>query len=667
MPNLRPPINMLPAQVVAPQARLMSIPVTLSVRCVPHFLRPCPPGTQVAQTVQGSYKIPPPAIPGRTFQPQPRPVVSIPQLTMRRAPSLMLNYPNQHAFVPRMFASSIQSPCIPSAYKPCPPPKSPTSVVDSPLHVIHLPPAQPPSSLMQPPCVPSVYSPCLLPKKPPIPVVDSPLHVIHLPPAPSPSNIMQPPCIPRAYTSCPPLANPTLKPKSVVDSPLHVIHLPPAPPAPPSPPPLFFPRPPFLPLMCIPRPYYPCPPNVGIRKLSKPSHKKGKSRAFMPKPVASSYRFPFGFQQFVRPLAYSPFAPQALSIMPKQQPAQYAPQPYGFRPPFQFYAPPVWAQFMQRPYGMPPWVTPPKLPNGSLKDAAANDKPKQQKQPQPNPIPAKGPFSLQGSILVYPNPAPAIRPMPPRLSSPCIPSPANPCVPFHPYPMAPNPFPVVNPCIPSLANPCFPTLGKPITKPTAKMSTPNSPKSKPILLTRPLQLQGSVYINSRPDPAPPGPVHPGTAPCIPTATKPCNPLMPPRPPLQSPSSYVAPRVLSPFFSPMHAQIPQQAVRNVAPSLFNSNPAQQVPAAPHSFVVQLPEISLSYSAPAPSSPLPVVPSNCPISCIRYPGPFCPPYCASSCCRKKSGNKTYSKKKTERKPKETKKGKKPILKVKKTKKG
>ena len=31
----------------------------------------------------------------------------------------------------------------------------------------------------------------------------------------------------------------------------------------------------------------------------------------MPKPVASSYRFPFGFQQFVRPLAYSPFAPQA--------------------------------------------------------------------------------------------------------------------------------------------------------------------------------------------------------------------------------------------------------------------------------------------------------------------------------------------------------------------
>ena len=352
MPNLRPKVNMFPVQGVSPQSRLSSYPVTLSVRCVPHFLRPCPPGTQVAQTVQGSYNMSQAGISGRIMRPQLRPMVSLPQLILPRAPALMASYPNRRAFLSRMFTRPMQPPCIPNAYSPCPPkkasPMKPASVVDSPVHVIHLPPAPPPSNLMQPPCIPSVYNPCLPPKKlpmkpisilhsplhvihlppvrplssvmqppcvpsaynscPPQPiptlkptsVVDSPLHVIHLPPAPPPSGMMQAPCVPSAYNSCPPQPIPTLKPTSVVDSPLHVIHLPPAPPAPPSPPPLFFPRPQFVPVMCIPRPYYSCPPNHGVRKLSKPSHKKGKSRAFMPKPAAASFQFSYGAQPYMQ-------------------------------------------------------------------------------------------------------------------------------------------------------------------------------------------------------------------------------------------------------------------------------------------------------------------------------------------------------------------------------
>ena len=667
MPNLRPQVNTLPVQVVAPQSRLMSYPVTLSVRCIPHFLRPCPPGTQAAQTVLASYNIPPPRIPVRNFQQQLRPIVALPQLTLPRTPSLTTGYNNQQPFLPGRFSRPMQYPCIPSAYNTCPPQTNPlmkpTSVIDSPLHVIHLPPAPPPASVMQPQKAPPMK---------PISVLNSPLDVIHLPPAPPSPNVMQLPCTPSAYNSCPPVAMPTVKPTSVVESPVHVIHLPPAPPAPPPSQSLFLPRQSFVPVMCIPRPYYPCPPNAGVRKISKPSHKKGKSRAFMPKPVLGSYQYPYGTQQYLRPpfAAYRPFAPPALPapVLPMQQPAQYVPQLYGFRPQFPFYRPPLWPQFMQRPFGqMSPLATMPQIPFVPVKMAAANDKPTQPKH-KPKPIPAKAPISLQGSILVYQKPAPVVPlPLPPPpppppappIPVPCTPSPTNPCFPNRPFPMAPNPFPVVNPCIPSLANPCLPN---PTTKATTK-----SPEHKPILLTRPLQLQGSVYINSRP--APPGTTFPGTASCVPTAARPCYSVIPPRQPFRPPS-LLSPRILNSFSKITPLQPPKQPIGNVASPVFNPNVPQQVPAAPQSFVVQLPEISLSYPSPAPSSSLPAFPhpaSNCPISCVRFPGPFCPPYCAALCCKKKSGSQTQPKKNTQKqKPKKTKrKGK--ILKVKKPKKG
>ena len=536
-------------------------------------------------------------------------------------------------------------PCIPSLYNSCPPPKTPPmkplSVINSPLHVIHLPPTPQPSGIMQPPCIPSSFNSCPPSKMPtlkPTSIVDSPLHVIHLPPAPPPSSLMQSPCIPSAFNPCPPPKISTVKPASVVDSPVHVIHLPPAPPAPPQPPPLFFPRPQFMPVMCIPRPYYPCPP--GTRKLSKPSHKKGKSRAFMPKPAPGSYQFPYGVQPYMRPpfVPYAPFAPRPMLPLAVQQPAQFVPQPYNFQPQFHSYRPLVWPKYMQRPFGMVPWPAMAQRSNGPVKNTLVKDKPK---QAQPRPIPAKGPVSIQGSILLYPRPVPAV-PLPPspQVPAPCISNPKNPCLPFRPYPAVPNPYPSVYPCIPSLANPCLPFPGKPVTKPTTKITTPV--QSKPILLTRPLQLQGSVYINSRP--APPRTTYLGNAPCIPTTRRPCNPLIPPRQVL-TPPSYVAPNIVNPFSK----YVPQQPIRNVAPVANNPNVPQQVPAAPHSLVVQLPEISL-VPAPAPPPSLPVVSpkaNNCPISCIHYPGPFCPPYCAAFCCKKKNVTVTLSKKKAEKK--------------------
>lgn len=41
----------VPLQAMASQARAMTVPVTLAIRCVPTVQRPCPPGTQVSQTV----------------------------------------------------------------------------------------------------------------------------------------------------------------------------------------------------------------------------------------------------------------------------------------------------------------------------------------------------------------------------------------------------------------------------------------------------------------------------------------------------------------------------------------------------------------------------------------------------------------------------------------
>lgn len=719
IPNVRAQGKTLPVQVVAPQTRLMSYPVTLSVRCIPHFLRPCPPGTLVAQTVQGSYNMRPFGTPGGIIKAKPHPFVSLPQLMLPRAPAPMPNYPNQQAFLPRTFATLMQAPCIPGPYNSCPPPKTPPakpiSVIDSPMHVIHLPPAQRPSNVMRPLCVPTLYNPCPPPKTPPMKplsvintplhvihllpapkppsfmqqpcvpnpfnpcapykmptmkatsVVDSPLHVIHLPPVPPPSSFMRPPCIPSAFNLCPPPKIPTVKPTSVLDSPLHVIHLPPAPPSPPPPSPLFIPRPAFMPVMCIPRPYYPCPPNSAARKLSKPSHKKGKSRTFMPKPAAGSYQFFYGTQPHIRPLVapvtpYIPFASRPMFSFPMQQPAQFTSRPYAMPPLFQTYRPPLWPQYTQGPLGVGPWTPIAQSNSGLVKNAPANDKPKQL---QPKPI-AKGPVTIQGSILLYPKPAQAVPRRPPSLpqvSAPCIPSPANPCIPFRPYPMVPNTFPAAYPCIPSLANPCRPILQTPIGKLLSKTTTPSSAQSKPILLTRPLQLQGSVYINPRPA-ASTKTAYPGTVPCVPTATRPCSPLMPPLKPLSQPR-YVAPRVLNPP-SPL---IPQQPVTNVAPFPTNANIQQQAPVSQHSLVVQLPEISLVPVPAVPSAlPVPVPqPSDCPISCVRYPGPFCPPYCAAYCCKRKTRKQPLSKKKPGHKPTKKVKKEKTILKVKKPGKG
>ena len=624
------------------------------------------PWAAMAQRVNFPIKIAPAS--GKLKQPKPAPSglfpsyapkVPAPCIPSSRNPCVPFRLPPGQP--PN---NMMRPPCIPSLYNLCPPPKAPPmkplSVINSPLHVIHLPPAPKPSGIIQPPCIPNALNSCppsQIPTLKPSSVVDSPYHVIHLPPAPPPSSFMQSPCIPSAFNNCPPPKLPAVKPASVLDSPLHVIHLPPAPPAPPPPPPLYFPRPQFMPVMCTPRPYYPCPP--GARKVSKPSHKKGKSRAFMPKPASSSYQFPYGVQPYMRPpfVPYAPFAPRPILPLPMQQPAQFVPQPYSFRPQFQNYRPPVWPQYMQRPFGMVPWAPMAQRTNGPVNNTPAKDKPK---QAQPRPIPAKGPVTIQGSILLYPKQVPVVpRPPSPQVPAPCIPTPRKPCLPFRPYAAVSNTYPSVYPCIPSLANPCLPFPGKPVTKPTTKVTT--TPQSKPILLTRPLQLQGSVYINSRP--APPRTTYLGNAPCIPTAARPCNPLIPPRQ-LLTPPSYVAPRIVNPFSK----YFPQQPIRNVAPAPYNPNVPQQVPAAPHSFVVQLPEISL-VPAPAPPSSLPVVSpqaSNCPISCIRYPGPFCPPYCAAFCCKKKSVNVTVSKKKAEHKPKNTKKQK-TILKVKKPKRG
>jgi len=160
--------------------------------------------------------------------------------------------------------------------------------------------------------------------------------------------------------------------------------------------------------------------------------------------------------------------------------------------------------------------------------------------------------------------------------------------------------------------------------------------------------------------------------------------MPPRQPFIS-SSYGAPKVLNPFYNLKTSKVPQSATGSVAPALVNPNVAKIPPAAPHSIIVQLPEISLQ-AAPASSLPLPIIPprphtpafsSNCPVSCTHFPGVFCPPYCASYCCKNRGGNRKNSKKEEKEKKKEVKKGgkkankktkkQKSILKVKKTKKG
>ena len=669
---------MFPAQAAAPQLRPVSVPVTLSVRCVPTLQSPCPPGTQVAQTIQGSYKMPRPGFPRRILQPQPRPVV--PQMIMPRTPILTPSYLNQQAFIPRMVPRPMQPPCIPSAYNSCRPPiNTPIKTIkvqDLPQHVIHLPPPQ-----MQPPCIPSAYNSCPPPMNIPmktIKVQDPPQHVIHLPPpqiqppcipsaynsCPPPINTpmktikvqdppqhvihlpppqMQPPCIPSAYNSCPPSTNTALKTTKVIDPPLHVIHLPPAPPPPPSPPTNFFPLPLSVPVLCIPRPYSPCPPMAGARKLSKPTHKKGKSRAVMPKPISGAYPVSYGRQPYwQRPVApYVPFSSPMRPVSPIQRPAQYIPKPYGFPAPFQWYRPPVWPQIMVKPFVMSPWVPVPQRPYPPVKKPVTNDKPK---QTLPKPIPAKGPISIQGSMLLYPKPVPATLPSPPAAG------------PFRPYPVVQNPLSMIKPCIPSLANPCFSNTIQAPAKPPAK---PDENQSKPILLTRPLQVQGSVYFNFRP-PRPGSPTqYPAPGPCIPTAARPCLPLMQQRqPPI--PPSYVAQN---------NPNVPQ-----IAPA----------PAAPHSIIVQLPEISLQ-SAPASSLPSPIIPpplpspvfpGSCPFSCTHFPGVFCPPYCASYCCKNRGRKRTKPKKETKKKAKKVKKEKeakkkskkqKKILKVKKTKKG
>ena len=671
MPNSRAQVNSIPVQIVAPQSRPMSYPVTLSVRCIPHFLRPCPPGTQVSQTVQGSYNIPLTGIPGRKLQPQTRPFVALPQLTLPRTPLLTPGYQNQRAFLPNMFPSSMQSPCIPSAFNPCPPQTKPplksTSVIDSPIHVMHLPTAPRLPSIIQPPKPPTMK---------PTSVVDTPLHVIHLPPVPPPSSFMQPPCIPSAYNSCPPVTPPTMKPTSVVDTPLHVIHLPPPPPAfplvsPPSPP-FFLQRPSFVPIMCIPRPYYPCPPKVKARKLSKPLHRKGKSRTFMPKPILAAYPYPYGVQSYPRPsfVSYIPFAPPAMSpsFLSMQQ-RRYQPQPFGLKPPFPFYANPIWPQMMQRPVGIVPV---PQLRYATAIKKAVNDNPKQPNS-NPKPIPAKGPISLQGSLFVYPKQAPAIPPLPPpvapQMSYPCIPSPYNRCVPIPPFSMTQRPFQVVNPCIPSLANPCLTNVVKPTTKPTK--TAPKAAENKPILLTRPLQLQGSVYIKS--SPARSGTAYPAATPCIPTVSRPCYSVRSPGQPLR-PQGFVSPKTLNVFsrVKPLQPLQLQQPIRNVASPVSNLNVPQQSSAASQSFVVELPEISLHYPAPAPPSLLPAFPyqaqaRNCPISCVLRPGPFCPPYCSASCCKRKSANHHKPKTKSQKEKPKAKKRKQKILKIKKPKNG
>ncbi|KAJ7379254.1 hypothetical protein OS493_017763 [Desmophyllum pertusum] len=290
-----------------------------------------------------------------------------------------------------------------------------------------------------------------------------------------------------------------------------------------------------------------------------------------------------------------------MPFSPMQRPPQYPPQPYGFQAPFQWYRPPVWPQVMRRPQVMSLLVPLPPRPYPPFMKTALNDKPK---QTLPKPIPANGPISLQGSILVYPKPVSVSPPSPPA-AVPCIPTFSNPCLPFRPNPVAQNPFSMIKPCIPSLANPCRPNTGMaPTTPPTKSYEA----QSKPILLTRPLKLQGSVYINSRPPPPGASPAqYPATAPCIPTVTRPCFPLMPPRQPPRPPS-YVAPKVLNPF-SNLYPKPPQPAIGNVVPALFNPNASQMAPAAPHSIIVQLPEISLQ-AAPAPSLPSPIIPPQPP---------------------------------------------------------
>lgn len=707
-------VNMFPAQTVAPQARPVTVPVTLSVRCLPNPQSPCPPGTQVAQTIRGSYKMPQPGISQRIFQSQPRPVLVQP-LVLPGAPVLTPKYLDRMSMQP---PRPVQLPCIPSAYNICPPqvntPIRTTKVTDPPQHIIHLPPPQ-----MQPPCIPSAYNPCPLLMSPPVEykttkVTDPPQHIIHLPPPqmqppcipnaykPCPSAMyppvkttkitgppqhiihlppprMQPPCIPSAYSPCPPAMNTPTQTIKVVDPPQHVIHLPPAPPAPPPPSSNFFPMPLSVPVLCIPRPFYPCPPMAGARKLSKPSHKKAKSRAVMPKPIVGLYPVPYGQQPYWQPpvASYTPFAPPSMPISPMQRPAQYTPKMHGFRTPFQWYRPPLRPPVMSKPLVVSPWVPIPQRPYPPVMKPFLNDKPKQK---PPRPIPAKGPNSLKGSILVYPKPVPAIPPSPPA-AGPCIPTINNLCVPFRPYPIGQNPFAMNKPCIPSLVNPCLPNTGNIPTKPSTR---PNESEEKPILLTRPLQVQGSVYFNFRPPPQGSAAYSPAPVPCIPTATTPCSPLMPARQPLMPPS-YVAPKVNNPFSNLLTPKVPQPAAGGVAPALANSNVPNIPPAAPHSIIVQLPEISLQ-AAPASSLPSPIIspqphtpvfPSNCPVSCTHFPGVFCPPYCASYCCKNRGGNRKYTKKKTKEKKKVVKKGgketrkkikkQKSILKVKKTKKG
>ena len=681
---MNPQVNMFPAQTVAPEAGPVTVPVTLSVRCIATPQTPCPPGTQAAQTIRGSYKMPQPGIPQRTFQPQPSPLLVQP-LVLPGAPVLTPKYFDRMAMQP---LRPVQSPCIPSAYSSCPPqmnhPGKQTKVTDPPQHIIHLPPPriQPPcipsaynpcpplinlsvkttkvtdppqhiihlpAPQMQPPCIPSAYRPCPPAMYPPVEttkITNPPQHIIHLPPP-----LVQPPCIPSAYNLCPPAINPSVQITKVVDPPQHVIHLPPAPPTPPpppSPPSNFFPVPLSVPVLCIPRPFYPCPPTAGARKLSKPTHKKGKSRAVMPKPLVGSYPVPYGKQPYWQPpvASYTPFAPPVMPVSPLQQPAQYTPRAYGFRTPFQWYRPPVWPNVMGRPLVMSPWVPMPQRPYPPVMKPIPNDKSKQE---PPRPIPAKGPISLKGSVLVYPNPVPAIPP------SPCISSPAN---------------------------PCLPNTGNIPPKPPTK---PEESEAKPILLTRPLQVQGSVYFNFRPPPQGSVVNSLTPVPCIPTATTPCSPLMPLRQPFMPPS-YVAPKVVNPFSNLMTSKVPQPAIWSVSSALVNPNVPKIPPAAPHSIIVQLPEISLQ-AAPATSLPSPIIPpqqphtplfpSNCPVSCTHFPGVFCPPYCASYCCKSRGGNQKNTKKKTKEKKKRVKKGgkeankknkkQKSILKVKKSKEG
>ena len=324
---------------------------------------------------------------------------------------------------------------------------------------------------------------------------------------------------------------------------------------------------------------------------------------------------------------------------------------------------------MQRPVGIVPV---PQLRYATAIKKAVNDNPKQPNS-NPKPIPAKGPISLQGSLFVYPKQAPAIPPLPPpvapQMSYPCIPSPYNRCVPIPPFSMTQRPFQVVNPCIPSLANPCLTNVVKPTTKPTK--TAPKAAENKPILLTRPLQLQGSVYIKS--SPARSGTAYPAATPCIPTVSRPCYSVRSPGQPLR-PQGFVSPKTLNVFsrVKPLQPLQLQQPIRNVASPVSNLNVPQQSSAASQSFVVELPEISLHYPAPAPPSLLPAFPyqaqaRNCPISCVLRPGPFCPPYCSASCCKRKSANHHKPKTKSQKEKPKAKKREQNILKIKKPKNG